>query len=87
MVVYGAGARTTDANRFEGEIRSKAIDVTIAMKENFTREHVDKCPAKGVTCNCGHKVGHFERTRRRKRGNQRGRGAVGMIRESDDNTN
>ena len=53
---------------------------------NFTREHLDRCPAKGVTCNFCHKIGHYERTCRGKRGNQRGRGAVGMIRENVDET-
>ena len=54
---------------------------------NFTREHLGKYPAKGVTCNFRRKIGHFERTCRGKRGNQRGRGVVGMIRGTDDNTN
>ena len=49
---------------------------------NFTREHLDRCPAEGVTCNFCHKIGHYERTCRGKRGNQPGRGAVGMIREN-----
>ena len=53
---------------------------------NFTREHLDRCPAKRVTCNFCHKIGHYERTCRGKRGNQRGRGAVGMIRENVDET-
>ena len=53
---------------------------------NFSREHLDRCPAKRVTCNFCHKIGHFERTCRGKRGNQRGRGAVGMIRENADDT-
>ena len=43
-------------------------------------------PAKGVSCNFCHKIGHFERTCRGKRGNQRGRGAVEMIRENVDDT-
>ena len=42
--------------------------------------------ARGVTCNFCHKTGHFGRTCREKRGNQRERGAVGMIRENDDDT-
>ena len=29
---------------------------------NFTLDHLANCPAKGVTCNAGRKVGHFERT-------------------------
>ena len=53
---------------------------------NFTREHLDRCPARGATCNFCHKLGHFERTCRGKRGNQRGRGSVGMIRENVDDT-
>ena len=53
-------------------------------QQNFTREHLDRCPAKGVTCNFCHKIGHFERTCRGKRENQRGQGAVGMIRENVD---
>ena len=53
-------------------------------QQNFTREHLDRCPAKGVTCNFCHKIGHFQRTCRGKRGNQRGQGAVGMIRENVD---
>ena len=53
-------------------------------QQNFTREHLDRCPAKGVTCNFCHKIGHFERTCRGKRGKQRGQGAVGMIRENAD---
>ena len=53
-------------------------------QQNFTREHLDRCPAKRVTCNFCHKIGHFERTCRGKRGNQRGQGAVGMIRENGD---
>ena len=53
---------------------------------NFTREHLDRCAAKGVTCNICHKSGHYERTCRGKRGNQRGRRAVGMIRENVDET-
>ena len=36
---------------------------------NFTREHLDRCPAKGVTCNFCHKFGYFERTCRGKQGN------------------
>ena len=47
---------------------------------------MDRCPAKGVTCNFCHKIGHFERTCRRKRENQRGQEAVGMIRENADDT-
>ena len=53
-------------------------------QQNFTREHLERCPAKGVTCNFCHKIGHFERTCRGKHGNQRGQGAVGMIRENVD---
>ena len=53
-------------------------------QQNFTREHLDRCPAKGVTCNFCHKIGHFERTCRGKHGNQRGQWAVGMIRENVD---
>ena len=55
-------------------------------QQNFTREHLDRCPAKGVTCNFCHKIGHFECTCRGKRGNQRGQGAVGMIRENADDS-
>ena len=55
-------------------------------QQNFTREHLDRCPAKGVTCNFCHKIGHFDCTCRGKRGNQRGRGAAGMIRENVDDT-
>ena len=50
---------------------------------NFTREHLDKCPAKGATSKFCRKIGHFEGTCRGKRGNQRRRGAVVMIREND----
>ena len=53
---------------------------------NFSRELLDRCPAKGVTCNFCHAIVYFERTCRGKRGNQRGRGAVGMIRENADDT-
>ena len=53
-------------------------------QRNFTRKHLDRCPAKGVTCNFCHKIGNFERTCRGKRGNQRGQGAVGMVRENAD---
>ena len=53
---------------------------------NFTREHLDRCPARGAICNFCHKLGHFERTCRGKRGNQRGRGSVGMKRENVDDT-
>ena len=56
-------------------------------KQNFTKEHLDRCPARGATCNFCHKLGDFERTCRVKRGNQRGRGSVGMIRENVDDTN
>ena len=31
-------------------------------QQNFTREYLDRCPAKGVTCNFCNKIGHFERT-------------------------
>ena len=48
---------------------------------NFTREHMERCPAKRVTfCR---KEGHYERSCKGKRGNQRGRGAVGLIQEHD----
>ena len=53
-------------------------------QQNFTKKHLDRCPAKGVKCNFCHKIGHFERTCRGKHGNQRGRGVVGMIRENVD---
>ena len=53
---------------------------------NFTREHLDRFPAKGVTCNFCHQIGHYERTCRGKRGNQQGWGAVGMIRENVEET-
>ena len=53
----------------------------------FTRKHLDRCPARGATCNFCHKLEHFERTCKGKRGNQRGRGSVGMIRENVDDTN
>ena len=55
-------------------------------QQNFTREHLDRCPARGATCNFCHKLGLFERTCRGNRGNQRGRGSVGMIRENVDET-
>ena len=55
-------------------------------QQNFTRKHLDRCPARGATCNFCHKLGHFERTCRGKRGNQGGRGFVGMIRENVDDT-
>ena len=55
-------------------------------QKNFTREHLDRCPARGATCNFCHKLGHFERTCKGKRGNQQGRGSVGMIRENVDDT-
>ena len=85
MVVKGAEARTTDEVRTGGDMiqNNRCCNCD---HPNFTREHMDKCPAREASCNFCCKIGHFEGTCRGKRGKQRGRGAVGMTCENDDNT-
>ena len=45
-----------------GEIMMQSNRYYNCDQPNFTREHVDKCPVKGVTCYFRRKTGHFERT-------------------------
>ena len=49
MVVHGAGAYTIDADRFGGTMMQSNRSYNCDQL-NFTRKHMDKCPAKGVTC-------------------------------------